>query len=160
MEKENIESRADGESPRESPVEPCPEAVVAAGEVPREQLEDALRWTENFMAEIRRRMKEDKPMSDGGRPPKKLSAELRMRFPSLTRVRKSHRCRLCDEPIPKGDSCCSWTTFNDVPETHYAHPECYQVTLDEEWDDCDWECTFPGEDFVRPGADPMDSGVP
>jgi hypothetical protein len=83
----------------------------------------------------------------------KYSEELKKYFPAMTKVRKNHRCRLCNGRISKGEECCSWTTFEEKPRTYYAHPECYQVTLDEGWDSTDWEVTFPGEDFDRPKGD-------
>ena len=68
-------------------------------------------------------------------------------FSKLTKVRKSHRCRLCAEQIEKGEECCRWKSYEKhcVPMTSHAHPECYQRTLDEGWDSLDWEGCASGE---------------
>jgi len=70
-------------------------------------------------------------------------------FPRMPLARKKHRCRLCDQTIPPEAPRCRWETFDDGPRTYHAHPECYQVTLDDCWDDGDWENCHEG-DIERP----------
>jgi len=80
-----------------------------------------------------------------------LSPELQRQFPKLSRPRKPRRCRLCYGKIEIGEPCCRWEYLEpgEGYGTSYAHPECYQVTIDSKWDEGDWECCSPG-DVTRP----------
>lgn len=83
-----------------------------------------------------------------------ISEELRRIFPRFYTGRLPHRCRLCNGEIPPKEPRCRWRTVErgEGWRTWHAHPECYQVTLDEKWDDGDWESVHPG-DMERPKRD-------
>ena len=72
-------------------------------------------------------------------------------FPKLCKPRKRHRCRLCWQIIEINEPCCRWSGIEpgEGYRTEHAHPECYQDTLDQNWDEMDWECCMPG-DLERP----------
>ena len=78
-------------------------------------------------------------------------SELETLFPNLCKPRKRHHCRLCGQWIEVAEPCCKWETLEpgEGYETSHAHPECYRVTIAENWVDEDWECCFPG-DVERP----------
>lgn len=80
-----------------------------------------------------------------------ISPELAQLFPKLCKPRKRHRCRLCYGIIEVKEPCCRWSTLDEGEgyATSHAHPECYQVTLDEDWSYDTWECSMPG-DINRP----------
>jgi hypothetical protein len=68
--------------------------------------------------------------------------------------RVPHRCRLCDELIPAGQTCYRWVSWlhwagwsQPKPVSYHAHPECYRLTA--KWTSGDWECCHPG-DMKRP----------
>lgn len=81
-----------------------------------------------------------------------MTPELQRLFPRLCNPRRWHRCRLCAQPIRPGEHCCRWSGLDGaVYVTSHAHPECYQHTLDEKWDEDDWEHCMPG-DVERPSS--------
>ena len=85
-----------------------------------------------------------------------LSDELKRYFPKgLSIPRKAHLCRLCGQTIQAKEPCLIWSNVEAGEGWHtlHAHPECYQVTLDEKWDELEWESTFPG-DIERPAINP------
>ena len=85
-----------------------------------------------------------------------LSDELKRYFPKgLSIPRKAHLCRLCGQTIQAKEPCLIWSNVEagEGWHTQHAHPECYQVTLDEKWDELEWESTFPG-DIERPAISP------
>ena len=75
------------------------------------------------------------------------SPDLRWRFPRFIKLRKPCECRLCGEIMPIGEAVCKWVTFDDSPQTWRSHPVCYDKTLTDRWDSCDWESHAPGDDF-------------
>lgn len=61
----------------------------------------------------------------------------------LVKVRKKHRCRACNDPIVKGETCYSYTGVGDDGfYTGHFHCDCRKATS--HWDNDDWECYFPG----------------
>lgn len=92
-------------------------------------------------------------------PENMTSPQLARLFPKLCKPRKRHMCRLCGKFIQIAEPCCSWSNLEEGEgwSTSYAHPECYQETLDSKWDDMDWECSAPG-DLERPSLESSPQG--
>jgi hypothetical protein len=83
-----------------------------------------------------------------------VSEKLQSYFPRPCKPSKFHKCRLCGSLIERKTECCQWSNVESGEGwgTWYTHPECYQATLDQKWDEGDWECMSPG-DMRRPTKD-------
>lgn len=60
------------------------------------------------------------------------------------KVRKQHRCRVCDEAIPGGAICHEYRGVDseDGFYTIYFHLDCWDYSRD--WDDNTWDSSTPG----------------
>lgn len=91
------------------------------------------------------------PIIGEPKPQQERSAQFRRLFPKLCKPRKVHHCRLCGGSIGIAELCCSWSSLEpgEGYSQSYAHPECYDLTISEDWDSDVWESCTPG-DISRP----------
>lgn len=61
------------------------------------------------------------------------------------KVRKPHRCDICNTVIPKGGEAITRSGVEHGEGYHrmYLHPECEEHSS--KWDYDDWECHCPGD---------------
>jgi len=84
-------------------------------------------------------------------------------FTTRTRpkAKKEYRCYFCREAIRKGDIYVRQFAVGgsgDSPFISKSHPECDEYAC-AHWDDGDWECFCPGDEFERPALTPTHKPV-